>query len=89
MCLFKKPPEAEEEVCVAFLGEHAPRLPRFSGGVDYDMLRWFGAWPDRLFLAFCVLSCLKDLEAVNKSSNDGYQECFALLLLFSYYYSSV
>ena len=73
MCPFKKPPETEEEVCVAFLGERAPRPSRFSGGVDYDMLRWFGTWSNRRFLAFCVLRCLKDLGAVNKSRNDGYQ----------------
>ena len=84
MCLFEKPPEAEEEVCVVFLEERAPSPPRFSGGVDYDMLRWFGTWSNRLFLAFCVLSCLKDLGAVNINRNDGYQECFVLLLLFVY-----
>ena len=34
--------------------------------------------PDRLFLAFCVLRHLKDLGAVNKSRNDGYQNVFVL-----------
>ena len=34
--------------------------------------------PDRLLLAFCALICLKDLEVVNKSRNDGYQNVFVL-----------
>ena len=54
-------------VCVVFLGEHALRSPRFSRGVDHDMLRRFGTLPDRRFL------CVEMLGAVNKSRNDGYQ----------------
>ena len=30
MCSFERPPEAEEEVCVAFLGERAPRPSRLG-----------------------------------------------------------